>query len=153
MKNSSVWESTKLKNSILFIVKIVFNLLEIVFILGALLFLLVVIKTFLSSFQYADTLPRFQSITASSPKALLTTLIGDNEYFIGNASMKFLDLDNKKVQITIMNDQTGDDSVTAEEYVLIAEAKDQVWKITQAKIHWRCRSMMFFGGWTTKSCA
>lgn len=87
-----------------------------------------------------------------SPKALILSLIGDEEYFNGYVNLKFVGFDGNKVEIKMGNNSTGDDSIGITEDDIIAEKKEQGWMIVQHKTHWKCARDLFFSFWTTKAC-
>ena len=112
-----------------------------------------------ASLQYKDVLPpnfthdttTNKTLYVDSPKKLVMSLVANEEYFKGYINLKYLNLD--KVVITMRNESTGDDSITAIEYFIIAERSKPGWTIVQYKAHWKCRGLLFLNFWTTKACS
>lgn len=87
------------------------------------------------------------------PKSILMSFIGNEEYFNGYASLRYLGFEGNKVEIKMRNDSTGDDSIGATEDYIIAEKKEQGWTIVQHKTHWKCGRDFPFVFWTTHACS
>ena len=90
-------------------------------------------------------------IYADSPKKIAQSMLAGEEYFKGDLKLNYLDHD--KAEITMRNYGTGDDSKAAIEYYVIAERAKTGWKITQYKLHWKCRRGLYWPKfWTTSGC-
>ena len=93
-------------------------------------------------------------ITANSLKSLSTALIQSQEDFNGTISIETDMPNHDRAEITFINNYSGDDSVGAKEYIMIAVKKGQTWTITESKTHWKCSRDLFFSSyWTTSNCS
>lgn len=100
---------------------------------------------------YAQDKTTNKKLYAESPKKIALSLLGSDENFSGTLNVKFLDYD--KTEITMLNYATGDDTMSAVEYYMIAERKQPGWEITQFKSHWKCsRGYYWPKFWTTSGC-
>lgn len=89
-------------------------------------------------------------IYAESPKKIAQSMLAGEEYFKGDIKLTYLDID--KAEIIMRNYGTGDDSIGAIEYYVIAKRKQPGWEITQFKTHWKCSRELFNTFWTTSAC-
>lgn len=124
-------------------------------ILPALLYQLFSYKT---SREYKDaTLPFYaqdkttgEILHFESPKKIAQNLLAGEEFFKGYIKVSALNHDT--AEITMRDDITGDDSMIAIEYYVIAERTQSGWKVSQYKIHWKCRGLYWPKFWTTSGC-
>ncbi len=118
------------------------------------LFLFYQAVSFFGSLQFKLSTPTRN--TAGSVQALVTSLLRNEEFFSGDISVRYIGRDNNgiqnKVQIKVLNTSTGDDSIGAVEYIVIAEKKGKNWRITDYKSHWKCTRDIVFQFWTTSAC-
>lgn len=111
-----------------------------------------------ASREYKDAiLPNFAQdkqtnkiLYMESPKKIAQNLLAGEEFFKGYIKVSALNHD--KAEITMRNDITGDDSMIAIEYYIIADRSQSGWKISQYKAHWKCRGFIFPNLWTTSAC-
>lgn len=111
-----------------------------------------------TSHEYKNaTLPNFalnketnKAIYAESPKQIAQKLLAGEEFFKGYIKVSALSHD--KAEIIMRNDITGDDSRIAVEYYIVADRSQDGWKISQYKLHWKCRGLIFPRFWTTSTC-
>ena len=90
-------------------------------------------------------------IYAESPKKIAQSMLASEEYFKGDIKLSYMD--TNKAEITMRNYGTGDDTMAAIEYYVIAERKQPGWEITQFKMHWKCsRGLYWPNFWTTSGC-
>jgi hypothetical protein len=134
---------------------------RIVIICGICFFLLPLVFyldfSYKTSREYSNaTLPNYalnketnQIIFFESPQQIAQNLLAGEEYFKGYLKVRALTHD--QAEITMGNEITGDDAMTAIEYYVIADRTDSGWKISQYKIHWKCRGI-FPNFWTTTAC-
>lgn len=103
------------------------------------------------SLTYKD-IPKIKMAPAASTKELTTNLINSNEFFTGSINIKYIELEMNSVEIKMLNNSTGDDSIRAEEQIIKAVKKNSKWEITESKVHWKCRNQYFYYFWTTNAC-
>jgi hypothetical protein len=119
-----------------------------------LIFLLYQTVSLYGSVHFKTSIPTRS--TAGSVQAMVSSLLRNEEFFSGDISVKYIGRDSKgmqnKVQIKVLNTSTGDDSIGAVEYIVIAEKKGKNWRITDYKSHWRCARDIVFQFWTTSAC-
>jgi len=138
------------------IFKIIFIVICIIIILPIIVYN---IYAYQSSFSYKDVLPpNFSRDTTTnkplyveSPKKLVQSLIASEEYFNGYIKLKYLNPD--KVEIAVLNDSTGDDSIGVVEYFIIAEKSTPGWTIVENKIHWKCTDILALDVWRITPCS
>lgn len=88
---------------------------------------------------------------AENPKKIAASLLSSDENFNGDLKVTFPDYD--KAEIKMLNYATGDDTLAAIEYNVIAERKPLGWEIMQFKMHWKCsRGYYWPRFWTTQGC-
>lgn len=104
-----------------------------------------------TSTRYINAKP--PSITSDNLKSLVATLIQNQEQFVGTINVRYIDSAQNSAEITLMNNYSGDDSIGATEYKMIAEKKGQFWTFTKGKTHWKCARDFFNNFWTTSSCS
>jgi hypothetical protein len=120
-----------------------------IFILPVILFKLYI---YYSANTYISAKPPV--VTADSLKSLTTALIQSQEDFNGTISIDTQVPNHDKAEITFINNYSGDDSVGAKEYKMIAVKNGQTWTITESKTHWKCSRDLFFSSyWTTSTCS
>lgn len=137
------------------------RLISIIIIAVAVLLSIVLYKflEFKASREYKDQpLPFYAQdkwtnkiLYAESPKKIAASLLSSDENFSGDLKVTFPDYD--KAEIKMLNYATGDDTIEAIEYYVIAERKPLGWEVTQFKMHWKCsRGYYWPRFWTTSGC-
>lgn len=100
---------------------------------------------------YAQNKTTNKILYAENPKKIAQNMLASEEYFKGDITLTYLNIDT--AEITMLNYGTGDDSIDAIEYYVIAERKQSGWEITQYKAHWKCsRGLYWPRFWTTNAC-
>ncbi|MBU3979063.1 hypothetical protein KKF69_06835 [Patescibacteria group bacterium] len=110
--------------------------------------------SFQASLRFKESTP--PDNTAESLKSLVVSMLQEKESFAGNIKVEYIDPNHNglwnRAQITVLNTSILDDSIGAVEYIAIAERKNDVWRLTSYKSHWKCARHIIPQFWQTSAC-